>query len=320
MSRKIYSFCKNKQFDNPAKNACRNSFWKVLTTISSLFLLVIFAQQTPANDSSKASESNDKIKIVSISAKLADNRPATALCIVFQQEIFCYYSDNNGKIKRDDDKRFNRSFLDFKPGTLSTWVKNKQLVEKFGGIEKTIEDSLSKTKTLLPTAETILQKIKEEDAPRVIAISKSVGKLEKTYEDFDDYIHENFLTEISNSPDQSKADTPQSTPSLDPPTDNKTSNTSPPQTAQTEQTDYKIYFYSLYILLAVVIVLLVLTVFISGKKKETQKITDIKETVPFVWPEPRVSAGVGRYETKLPFEVAARAACSVFGAVSAIDA
>jgi hypothetical protein len=42
--------------------------------------------------------------------------------------------------------------------------------------------------------------------------------------------------------------------------------------------------------------------------------------MPFVWPEPRVSSGVGRYETELPFEVAARAALSVFGVVSAIDA
>ena len=42
--------------------------------------------------------------------------------------------------------------------------------------------------------------------------------------------------------------------------------------------------------------------------------------MPFVWPEPRVSSGIGRYETGLPFEVAARAALSVFGVVSAIDA
>ena len=42
--------------------------------------------------------------------------------------------------------------------------------------------------------------------------------------------------------------------------------------------------------------------------------------MPFVWPEPRVSSGVSRYETALPFEVAARAALSVFGVVSAIDA
>ena len=46
----------------------------------------------------------------------------------------------------------------------------------------------------------------------------------------------------------------------------------------------------------------------------------ITPQMPFVWPEPRVSAGVGRYGTNLPFEVAARAACSVFGVVSAIDA
>lgn len=42
--------------------------------------------------------------------------------------------------------------------------------------------------------------------------------------------------------------------------------------------------------------------------------------MPFVWPEPRVSSGVGSYEATLPFEQAARAALSVFGVVSAIDA
>ena len=41
--------------------------------------------------------------------------------------------------------------------------------------------------------------------------------------------------------------------------------------------------------------------------------------MPFVWPESRVSAGAGRYETELPFEVAVRGARSVFGVVSAID-
>lgn len=41
--------------------------------------------------------------------------------------------------------------------------------------------------------------------------------------------------------------------------------------------------------------------------------------MPFVWPEPRVSSGVGSYELALPFEQAARAALSVFGVVSAID-
>ena len=40
--------------------------------------------------------------------------------------------------------------------------------------------------------------------------------------------------------------------------------------------------------------------------------------MPFVWPEPRVSSGVGSYESALPFEQAARAALSVFGVVSAI--
>lgn len=43
-------------------------------------------------------------------------------------------------------------------------------------------------------------------------------------------------------------------------------------------------------------------------------------TVPFVWPEPLVSAGVSQYETELPFEAVARSALSIFGVVSAIDA
>jgi hypothetical protein len=42
--------------------------------------------------------------------------------------------------------------------------------------------------------------------------------------------------------------------------------------------------------------------------------------MPFVWPEPRISSGFSRYETALPFEADARAAQSVFGVVSAIDA
>ena len=42
--------------------------------------------------------------------------------------------------------------------------------------------------------------------------------------------------------------------------------------------------------------------------------------MPFVWSEPRVNSGVGSYEATLTFEQAARAALSVFGVVSAIDA
>ncbi|MBO3274099.1 hypothetical protein [Pseudomonas schmalbachii] len=42
--------------------------------------------------------------------------------------------------------------------------------------------------------------------------------------------------------------------------------------------------------------------------------------MPFIWPEPLGSTGVSRYETELPFEVAAQAAQCVFGVVSAIDA
>ncbi len=42
--------------------------------------------------------------------------------------------------------------------------------------------------------------------------------------------------------------------------------------------------------------------------------------MPFVWPEPLVSAGFTQYATALPFEAVARTALSVFGVVSAIDA
>ncbi len=45
----------------------------------------------------------------------------------------------------------------------------------------------------------------------------------------------------------------------------------------------------------------------------------ISPQVPFIWPEPRVSAGVGSYST-LPFEEVTRTAVSIFGVVSAIDA
>lgn len=46
----------------------------------------------------------------------------------------------------------------------------------------------------------------------------------------------------------------------------------------------------------------------------------IAPQMPFIWPEPRVSAGVGHYASQLPFDVAVRSALSVFGVVSAIDA
>jgi hypothetical protein len=45
----------------------------------------------------------------------------------------------------------------------------------------------------------------------------------------------------------------------------------------------------------------------------------IEPQMPFVWPEPRVSAGVGCYASDLPFESAVRSAKTVFGVVSAID-
>ena len=40
--------------------------------------------------------------------------------------------------------------------------------------------------------------------------------------------------------------------------------------------------------------------------------------MPFVWPEPLVSAGFSQYASALPFEAVARTALSVFGVVSAI--
>lgn len=45
----------------------------------------------------------------------------------------------------------------------------------------------------------------------------------------------------------------------------------------------------------------------------------ITPQLPFVWPEPRVSAGLTRYADGLPFESALRASTAVFGVVSAID-
>lgn len=48
--------------------------------------------------------------------------------------------------------------------------------------------------------------------------------------------------------------------------------------------------------------------------------TPLTPPMPFVWPEPLVSAGVTQYASALPFEAVARAALSVFGVVSAIDA
>lgn len=45
----------------------------------------------------------------------------------------------------------------------------------------------------------------------------------------------------------------------------------------------------------------------------------ISPPMPFVWPEPLVSAGFTQYASALPFEAVARAAISVFGVVSAID-
>lgn len=48
--------------------------------------------------------------------------------------------------------------------------------------------------------------------------------------------------------------------------------------------------------------------------------TPLTPSMPFVWPEPLVSAGVTQYASALPFDAVARSALSVFGVVSAIDA
>ncbi|WP_152969354.1 hypothetical protein [Paracidovorax avenae] len=45
----------------------------------------------------------------------------------------------------------------------------------------------------------------------------------------------------------------------------------------------------------------------------------IAPQIPFVWPEPRVSAGVASYSSELPFESAVRSAVTIFGVVSAVD-
>ena len=44
----------------------------------------------------------------------------------------------------------------------------------------------------------------------------------------------------------------------------------------------------------------------------------IVPSVPFIWPEPRASAGMAQYAS-LPFDDVARSAVSIFGVVSAID-
>ena len=49
------------------------------------------------------------------------------------------------------------------------------------------------------------------------------------------------------------------------------------------------------------------------------KTEPIAPQMPFVWPEPRVSAGAARYASELPFESAVRSAVTVFGVVSAVD-
>ena len=49
------------------------------------------------------------------------------------------------------------------------------------------------------------------------------------------------------------------------------------------------------------------------------KTEQITPEMPFVWPEPRVSAGMVSYSSGLPFEGAVRSAATVFGVVSAVD-
>jgi hypothetical protein len=45
----------------------------------------------------------------------------------------------------------------------------------------------------------------------------------------------------------------------------------------------------------------------------------LESVMPFVWPEPRVSAGLRQYLSALPFDSAVRSATAVFGVVSAVD-
>ena len=45
----------------------------------------------------------------------------------------------------------------------------------------------------------------------------------------------------------------------------------------------------------------------------------IQPSVPFIWPEPRVSAGVVAPYASLPFDEVARSSVSIFGVASAID-
>lgn len=45
----------------------------------------------------------------------------------------------------------------------------------------------------------------------------------------------------------------------------------------------------------------------------------LSPTMPFIWPEPRISAGTAWYAPGLPFESAVRAADTLFGVISAID-
>ena len=49
------------------------------------------------------------------------------------------------------------------------------------------------------------------------------------------------------------------------------------------------------------------------------KTEPIAPQMPFVWPEPRVTAGVASYSSELPFESAVRSAVTIFGIVSAVD-
>lgn len=49
------------------------------------------------------------------------------------------------------------------------------------------------------------------------------------------------------------------------------------------------------------------------------KTEPIAPQMPFVWPEPRVSEGIARYSSELPFESAIRSAVTMFGVISAVD-
>lgn len=57
----------------------------------------------------------------------------------------------------------------------------------------------------------------------------------------------------------------------------------------------------------------------STEKTGSTVSESIQPSVPFIWPEPRVSAGVVAPYASLPFDEVARSSVSIFGVASAID-